>query len=80
MLKVNNLVYVTNNGGYDNDNTIKVIDSNTDGIVLQLRQENNPNSIQKDKDGISCGLSPVVIVATIPSVLLSMTLIVLSLS
>jgi len=51
MLKINNLVYVTNNGGYGNDNTIKVIDSTTDGIVATITTGDNPNSIQKDKDG-----------------------------
>ncbi len=58
MLKVGNFVYVTNTGGYDNenyvsvsDNTIKVIDTNTDAIVATITIADNPNSLQLDKDG-----------------------------
>ncbi|HWA33734.1 MAG TPA: DUF5074 domain-containing protein [Cyclobacteriaceae bacterium] len=51
MLKVNNLVYVTNSGGFDNDKTVKVIDSGTDAITATITIGDNPNSIQRDKDG-----------------------------
>lgn len=51
MLKVNNLVFVTNNGGYGNDNTIKVIDTGTDAVIATIPTGDNPNSIQRDKDG-----------------------------
>ena len=58
MLKVGNFVYVTNTGGYDNenfisvsDNTVKVIDTNTDAIVATITTGDNPNSLQLDKDG-----------------------------
>jgi YVTN family beta-propeller protein len=51
MLKVNNLVYVANSGGFDKDNTVKVIDSNTDAIVSTITVGDNPNSLQRDKDG-----------------------------
>ncbi len=51
MLKVNNLVYVANSGGFDKDNTVKVIDSNTDAIVATITTGDNPNSLQRDKDG-----------------------------
>jgi YVTN family beta-propeller protein len=51
MLKVNNLVYVTNNGGFQKDNTIKIIDTNTDSIIEVITVGDNPNSLQRDKDG-----------------------------
>jgi len=51
MLKVNNLVYVTNNGGYGFDNKVTIIDSNTDKVVSSITTGYGPNSIQRDKDG-----------------------------
>lgn len=51
MLKVGNLVYVANSGGYDKDNKIKVIDSNTDEIIASVTTGDNPNSLQVDKSG-----------------------------
>ncbi len=57
MLKVGNLVYVTNTGGFNNetfvsykDNTVKVIDTTTDAVVETITIGDNPNSIQLDKD------------------------------
>ncbi|MEO7990755.1 MAG: DUF5074 domain-containing protein [Chryseolinea sp.] len=58
MLQVGNLVYVTNAGGFDNenfvsvkDNTVKVIDTNTDEVIATITTGDNPNSLQRDKDG-----------------------------
>ncbi len=58
MLKVGNLVYVTNTGGFNTenfvsykDNTIKIIDTTTDAVVETITIGDNPNSIQLDKDG-----------------------------
>jgi sugar lactone lactonase YvrE len=51
MLKVNNLVYVTNSGGYGNDNTIKLIESGLDLVSSTITVGDNPNSLQRDKEG-----------------------------
>lgn len=58
MLKVNNLVYLTNNGGLGVDNKVMIIDSNTDEVISSIVIGNGPNSIQRDKDGnfwVTCG-------------------------
>lgn len=51
MLKINNLVYITNAGGYGNDNRVVIVDSNTDKIVTSITTGDDPNSIQLDKQG-----------------------------
>jgi YVTN family beta-propeller protein len=51
MLKKDNFVYVTNGGGLDNDNTVTVIDANTDAVVATLTVGANPNSIQLGSNG-----------------------------
>lgn len=44
-------VYVANSGGFDNDNTISVIDPSDDTIESTITVGDNPNSLQFDKDG-----------------------------
>jgi YVTN family beta-propeller protein len=44
-------VYVANSGGFDNDNTISVIDTSKDEVSFALTVGDNPNSLQFDKDG-----------------------------
>jgi YVTN family beta-propeller protein len=58
MIKVNNNVYVTQVGGYGNDNRVTVLDANTDEVVTQIAVGDNPNSIQLDANNkiwVSCG-------------------------
>lgn len=52
MLKVEDLVYVVNNGGYGHDNTVKVIDTKTDALTTTaIVVGDNPNSLVRDSDG-----------------------------
>jgi hypothetical protein len=44
-------VYVANTGGFDNDNTISIIDTAVDDLVLSVTVGDNPNSLRFDKDG-----------------------------
>lgn len=58
MLRVNNNVYVTWEGGYGNDNRVTVLDANTDAVVANIVVGDNPNSIQLDASNklwVSCG-------------------------
>src|SRR5690606_22272316 len=51
MLKVDQLVYVANAGGWGRDNTVKIIDSTTDEVTGTITVGDNPNSIVRDADG-----------------------------
>lgn len=53
MLKVKNLVYVTNSGGGigGQDSTVVVINSDNDEIVTSIKLGDNPNSVQLDGQG-----------------------------
>jgi hypothetical protein len=53
LLKINNIVYAANAGSTsgDVDNTVTMIDTNTDTITGDLKAAENPNSLQVDKDG-----------------------------
>jgi len=51
MVRKDNFIYVTNGGGFDNDNTVTVIDANTDAVVVTLTVGANPNSIQLGSNG-----------------------------
>ena len=45
------LLYAVNTGGFGRDNTVKVIDTNTDEVTNTITISDNPNSIQRDKEG-----------------------------
>lgn len=51
MLLRDGKVYVANNGGYSESNTISIIDTSTDAISGSIEVGVNPNSMQFDKDG-----------------------------
>jgi YVTN family beta-propeller protein len=51
MLLKDGKVYVANSGGFDNDNTISIIDTSTDAVTSTITVGDNPNSLQFDKDG-----------------------------
>ena len=51
MLLRDGKVYVANSGGFDNDNTISVIDTSNDTVIKTIEVGDNPNSLQFDKDG-----------------------------
>lgn len=51
MLLTGNKVYVANNGGYGYDNTVAVIDANSDELITKITVGDNPSSIQIDKNG-----------------------------
>jgi len=58
LLLVGDRLYVPNSGGYGKDNTIKVIDTNTDAVVATTQVYDNPNSTQVDWEGkiwVACG-------------------------
>ena len=44
-------VYVANSGGFDNDNTISVIDTSSGTVTSTITVGDNPSSIRFDKDG-----------------------------
>jgi DNA-binding beta-propeller fold protein YncE len=44
-------LFVTNNGGFGNDNTISVIDITSDAVKRTLTTADNPNSIVRDQTG-----------------------------
>jgi YVTN family beta-propeller protein len=51
MVIVGESLYVTNAGGWGTDNTVQVIDTNTDAIVKTIEVGDNPNSIVADASG-----------------------------
>ncbi len=51
MLALGGEVFVTNNGGFGNDNTISVLDANTDVLKRTLTTADNPNSIVQAEGG-----------------------------
>jgi YVTN family beta-propeller protein len=51
MLLRDGKVYVANSGGFDNDNSISVIDTSNDTVIKTIKVGENPNSLQFDKDG-----------------------------
>jgi len=58
MCLLNNRVYVANSGGWGNDNTITVLDANSDEPVRTIATADNPNGIESDANGnlwITCG-------------------------
>jgi len=48
MVKVNNRVFVANSGGYSSDNTIAVINSDSDELIDKIEVGDNPKAIQLD--------------------------------
>ena len=50
MARVNDLVYVTNAGGYSTDNTVSVIDTRSDEVVETIEVGDVPTDIAKDKN------------------------------
>jgi hypothetical protein len=58
MLVVNDKVFVCNVGGFGNDSSITVIDTNSDLVIKTLQVGVNPNSIKLDETGkiwVLCG-------------------------
>lgn len=58
MLKIENRVFVLNDGGYSSDSTLTILNASTDEIIQQVQTPHNPNSILKDKNGnlwVLCG-------------------------
>lgn len=58
MLLSSNNVYVVNVGGYGNDSTVTVINSNNNTVISTIHVGLNPNSIQQDANGkiwVLCG-------------------------
>jgi YVTN family beta-propeller protein len=51
MILKDNKVYVANSGGFDNDNTISVIDASSDAVTSTINVGDSPNSLRFDKDG-----------------------------
>jgi YVTN family beta-propeller protein len=51
MLLVGNKLFVANAGGFDNDSTVVVIDTNTDSVVATITVGSNPASMAKDMNG-----------------------------
>ena len=51
MLMKDGKVYVANSGGFDNDNTISVIDISSDQVTSTITVGDNPKSMRFDKDG-----------------------------
>ena len=47
----NGYAYVCNIGGYDVDNTISIIDVNSDIVIATLELSDKPNSVKSDADG-----------------------------
>jgi YVTN family beta-propeller protein len=51
LLFIGSRLYVPNSGGFSKDNRVVVIDVNTNQIVKIISVQDNPNSLQMDKDG-----------------------------
>lgn len=51
MLRVGNRLYVANAGGFAKDNTVKVINIETDAVIATAIVGDNPYALQQDKDG-----------------------------
>ena len=51
MVKAGNFVYVVNSGGFANDSTVSVINTDSDSVTTTILVSNKPNSIQVDKNG-----------------------------
>jgi YVTN family beta-propeller protein len=51
MLVAGSEVFVTNNGGFGNDNTVVVLDATTDAVKRTITTADNPNSVVQDQAG-----------------------------
>ncbi len=50
MVKVDNKVFVSNNGGWSSDNTVSVIDISSDKVIETVEVEDTPRDMVKDKN------------------------------